>query len=56
VTRDGGASVGWQGARRTQFGSVIVDPRPGTVYVSAWKKGGFRTSDGGRTWRPLERA
>ena len=54
VTRDGGAT--WRMAGRPParyLGSVMVDPwRPDTVYVSAWKKGVFRTSDGGRSWQP----
>jgi len=36
------------------LGALAVDPRdPGTLYVSAWKKGVFRTTDGGRTWSAL---
>ena len=49
VTADNGRT--WTSAGRApdvNLGALAVDPLdPGTLYVSAWKKGVFRTSDGG---------
>ena len=55
VTADGGLT--WQSAGRAPAYNLLglaVDPRdPGTLYVSSWKNGVFRTSDGGRSWSAL---
>jgi photosystem II stability/assembly factor-like uncharacterized protein len=55
VSADGGLT--WTSAGTApayNLGSLAVDPAdPETVYVNAWKKGVFRTSDGGRSWTAL---
>ena len=49
VTADDGRT--WRSAGTApadNLGALAVDPHsPGTLYVSAWKKGAFRTTDGG---------
>ena len=53
VTRDGGTT--WRVPGRPparNLGSVVVDARDAdTLYVSTWKRGLFRSSDGGRSWQ-----
>lgn len=55
VSADGGLS--WTSTGRApapNLTGLAVDPRtPGTLYVSSWQKGVFRTSDGGHTWSSL---
>ena len=70
LSRDGGASwqelsglrghgtgPKWQpGAGGMCLHTVILDPNnPGRIYIAISAAGAFRTDDGGKTWRPINR-
>ncbi len=55
--RGHGTGPNWQpGAGGMCLHTVILDPsNPGRIYIAISAAGAFRTDDGGKTWRPINR-
>ena len=52
LSEDGGAT--WSNVMNVPAWTVTIDPgTPSTVYATARTQGVFRSSDGGRTWQPI---
>ena len=55
--RGHGTGPKWQpGAGGLCLHTIILDPRdPGRIYIAISAAGAFRTDDGGKTWKPINR-
>ncbi len=55
--RNHGSGNGWQpGAGGMGLHTILIDPtNPDRIYIAISAAGAFRTTDGGKTWRPINK-